>query len=99
MIHSIRSLFAFFGGIKEKPTSQTGLHLSKDIIINRLPFACPLLFYKELHWAHSFLLYITMTHHLFVLQTEIQMHVADKVIHAHGGTETRVNNKFTNIKT
>lgn len=75
-------------------TPRAGLSLSENIIVNQLPFACPLLFYKDLYWAHSFSLYIIMTHHLFVLQTEIQMYVA--VIYAHSGTETPVSTEFTN---
>lgn len=38
------------------------------LIVNQVPFACPLLFYKDVHWAHSLLLYIIMTHHLCVLK-------------------------------
>lgn len=34
---------------------------------------------KDLYWTHSFLLYIIMTHHLKVLQTEIQMDVVGTV--------------------
>lgn len=36
-----------------------------------------------------------MTHRLFVLETEIQMYVADNVIYSHGGAETQVNTKLT----
>lgn len=36
-----------------------------------------------------------MTHHLFVLETEIQIYVADNVIYSHGGAETQVNTKLT----
>lgn len=77
-------------------TSETCLNLSKNILVNQLPFACPLLFYKDQSWAHSFLLYIIMTHHLFVLETEIQMHVADSVIYSHGPAEAQVSAKCTN---
>lgn len=31
-----------------------------------------------------------MTHHLSVLETEIQMYVADNVMYSHGGAETQV---------
>lgn len=31
-----------------------------------------------------------MTHHLFVLKTEIQMYLADNVMYSHGGAETQV---------
>lgn len=98
MTLSIRSTFTVFHYKRKEQnrSSLTSLHLSKNIIVNQLPFACPLLFYKDLHWAHSFLLYIIMTHHLFVLQTEIQMYVADSVIYPHGRTETQVNTNLTN---
>lgn len=65
-------LFIFFPEERQRIES----HLSNQspfvednaLIVNQVPFACPLLFYEDVHWAHSLLLYIIMTHHPCVLK-------------------------------